>query len=494
MNKQNVQKNITLNILFQLINIVYGLILPRILINNYGSEMNGLVSAILQMIGYMTIVEAGLSAASIRQFYEPLIKKDSQKINDLFQSINYYYKKIANYFLLIVVVVAIFYSTVVKAQVENFYVFLLVIAISLSTFFDFSFATKYYIYYLAKKEAYKYQISQIISQFIKIIIALVCVYIKAEVLLLFILVSLVVLIKVIILKRMFSQEEFELCSEYNLIKIDQRNSVFVHQILGLIIYNGPIILISIFIDAFNASVFSIYNLIFGTFYGFYSLIYSQTILPQLGHAISGDGKSNVKKTHERFNKYSIFIYLVVSITTIVMLKSFLEIYITDADIIYYNYTTTMLFLGYSTMNCFKVPYQTLVNANGDFKITIKYSLVEVMIFSLILIINFRHLSINSFVFALFISSLYKMLSLKWFVNVNIFRESGIQHYYQFMSILILLIVGIYNNRNQIISTGIVNWVLSSIGIVLASSLVVAGVVGIPRIILCHISSRNKKTL
>src|SRR5699024_7481489 len=91
--------NLITTIMFQVMNVIYGFVLPKTLILNYGSDINGLISASIQIIGYMKIVEAGLTTASIRQFYKPIVDKNTKKINDLFQSITFYYKRIANYFM-----------------------------------------------------------------------------------------------------------------------------------------------------------------------------------------------------------------------------------------------------------------------------------------------------------------------------------------------------------------------------------------------------------
>ena len=474
MKKLNINKNVVTTILFQLLNISYGLILPRIIILSYGSEMNGLVSATLYLIGYMKIVETGLSAASIRQFFAPLVNKDSSKISDLFQSVNYYYKKIAKYFLGLSLVFAAVYSYIVSSNVSNIYVFILVIILSLSSYFDFAFAIKYYVYFLANNTVYKYQIAQISSQISKILIVLTCAYFKLDILILLFCLSLTVFVKVYFLSKSFKREKVELEDKFQLVKIDQRNSVLSHQMLGLIIYNGPVILISIFIGARFASIFAVYSLIFGAFYGFFSLIYSQTLLPQLGQAITKANKDEVKNLHEKFNKISIIINLVIIITTVIMFKSFIELYTAGADIPYYDYSTAILFSVYTFLNSLKIPYQTLVNANGDFKNTIIHSVVEVVIFLLTLLLLIKTNSIKIFVLALLLSSLYKLISLKIFSNLYIVKEAKRQHYFQLISILILLIVCVYiNTLFKLNIDNVVEWIITSIIMVIISSIICA---------------------
>ena len=67
--------------LLQLVNIPAALIVPRIMLLFYGSEINGLVSSIYQVINYFTLVEAGLSAAAIYALYKPLAEGDNKRIH-----------------------------------------------------------------------------------------------------------------------------------------------------------------------------------------------------------------------------------------------------------------------------------------------------------------------------------------------------------------------------------------------------------------------------
>ncbi|MCU5298533.1 polysaccharide biosynthesis protein, partial [Bacillus paranthracis] len=273
-----------------------------------------------------------------------------------------------------------------------------------------------------------------------------------------------------ILNMFFKHENIILKSDYKLIKIEQRDSVLTHQILGLIIYNGPIILISIFIDTNFASIFAVYSLIFGTFYSFFNLIYGQSLLPQLGHALSTKKEVKIKHMHEKFNKYSILIILVIMITTSIMFESFIQIYTSGADIDYYSYTTMLLFLGYTFINCLKVPYQTLVNANGDFKKTIIHSIVEVIVFILVIVIFWKFKSIDIFILGLLLSSTYKMVSLKIFSNIYIVKESWKQHYFQISGFLVLLIVSItVTTRIHLNINSLFEWVMSSVFTVILAS-------------------------
>ena len=49
-------------LLSQLVTLISGFILPRLIIGQYGSEVNGLVSSITQFLAFFSMMEMGVGA------------------------------------------------------------------------------------------------------------------------------------------------------------------------------------------------------------------------------------------------------------------------------------------------------------------------------------------------------------------------------------------------------------------------------------------------
>ncbi|MFR6099996.1 MAG: hypothetical protein ACLUIS_08035 [Longibaculum sp.] len=58
MNKSKLTKNIYISFGGQLIIIILGLIIPRLFISNYGSDINGLLSTITQIYTYICVARS----------------------------------------------------------------------------------------------------------------------------------------------------------------------------------------------------------------------------------------------------------------------------------------------------------------------------------------------------------------------------------------------------------------------------------------------------
>ena len=116
-------KYITINnsisaIILQVVTAIAGIILPKLLISTYGSDINGMVSSITQFIGYLALVEAGIGNASIVQLYKPLAENSIDEVNGILSATNKFYKKSGSLFIFLVIILLIIYPLFVSGQVD----------------------------------------------------------------------------------------------------------------------------------------------------------------------------------------------------------------------------------------------------------------------------------------------------------------------------------------------------------------------------------------
>ena len=71
-NMKLIIKNIGSSLLLQLVTIICGFIVPRLIISNYGSDVNGLVTSITQFLAYITLLEAGFGPVVKSLLYKPI--------------------------------------------------------------------------------------------------------------------------------------------------------------------------------------------------------------------------------------------------------------------------------------------------------------------------------------------------------------------------------------------------------------------------------------
>ena len=92
--KSLLRKNTISSFVFQATTIICGLIVPRLILKNYGSDVNGLVNSIKQFLSIISFLELGVGAVVQSSLYKPIAEKDEKKINKVLTSANHFFNSI----------------------------------------------------------------------------------------------------------------------------------------------------------------------------------------------------------------------------------------------------------------------------------------------------------------------------------------------------------------------------------------------------------------
>ena len=79
--RKKLKLNTISSLIFEIVAIISGFILPRLIIGEYGSSINGLVNSITQFIGIIAFLEFGVGKVVQSALYKPLADKDNTQIS-----------------------------------------------------------------------------------------------------------------------------------------------------------------------------------------------------------------------------------------------------------------------------------------------------------------------------------------------------------------------------------------------------------------------------
>lgn len=102
-------RNIISNFAVQIISAIAGIIIPKLIIIQYGSTINGMVGSVGQFLMYAGLVEAGIGNASIVALYKPLTEKSWNDVNVILSEANRKYRKSGFIYILITLLIACIY-------------------------------------------------------------------------------------------------------------------------------------------------------------------------------------------------------------------------------------------------------------------------------------------------------------------------------------------------------------------------------------------------
>lgn len=173
MRSKIVFKNMISSLILQVITIICGFVIPRLRIECYGSDVNGLVASITKFLAYITLLEFGFGPVVKSVLYKPIAQKSKEEIEQILKASERFFKHIAYIFIAYIAILCVAMSLFVENEFNAVYTISLVLIISLSTFAEYFFGMTYRLYIQAEQREYVISIIQAGSLIINTIIIIV---------------------------------------------------------------------------------------------------------------------------------------------------------------------------------------------------------------------------------------------------------------------------------------------------------------------------------
>ena len=251
--------------LAQIITVALGIVIPRLVLVNLGSESNGLLNSTTSILSYMSLLEAGVGTATLQALYKPVTKNDRNSVNRIMAATDYFYRRTGYIYLVLVIILASIYSLCVRSELARLDIFLVVLLTGLSGVLSYFFQGKYTILLQAEGKNYIVTnagtIRTIGTSLLKVILLIAGFKVVAIQTSYFIFNLIQMLIIMAYMRKHYKW--LNLGAEPDFQAISQKNAVLIHQISGLVFGNTDILILTIFTSLKEVSLYSMYALIFG---------------------------------------------------------------------------------------------------------------------------------------------------------------------------------------------------------------------------------------
>ena len=440
MRSKNAIYNIITNIFLQLIIIVYGFLVPKIIISCFGSSVNGLVSSITQFLGYIALLESGFGPVLKATLYKPIALKNKIEIEKILASSNSFFKKIARVFIIYILLLVVLYPLLINNQFSFGFSSTLIVIISISTLAEYYFGMTYRIYLQAEQKSYIISVIQIVSYLVNIALLFILVRFNASIHLIKLMTGIVFIFRPII-QNLYVRKKYNIKINNKTEKavIKQKWDGLAQHIAFVIHSNTDVTLLTIFCSLIEVSIYSVYKLVVN---GVRSLaqIFTIGIDSSFGDIIAHNEQENLK------NQFQVFEIICHSLNTILFSCSFLlivpfvSIYtanITDADYIRLSFGRLIVISEF--IWAIRLPYNTLVSAAGKFRETRKGAWVECITNIIVSLILIKPLGLIGVVIGTIIAMTIRTCELIYFTNKYILKR-GIMSSVKNIATIILLFI------------------------------------------------------
>ena len=375
-----IKHNLISSLIYQVVLISLSFLLPRLYLENFGSEVNGVLSTIKQIFTYLFLLEAGVGLATTQALYKRIGENDQKGASAVLAATNAYYRKTGVLYLAIVLIIAVVYAYVIPTAIDSNTLFFIVILNAIPSLFSYFVQAKYRI--LMEVDGRKYIINssetvlQLVTSIGKILVLLL-----TDSLVLIQLVYCLIALSQLVFLYFYAKKNYRwlnLKEEPDFDAISQKNSVLVHQLSGMVFNNTDVILISVLCDFKAVSIYSIYNIFFSQVQNFITSIVSSFTfaLGQMFHT----NRERFNKLYDAYETFYIMITHIIFTLMAVFLLPLIQIYtsgINDAE-----YTNELLIFLFSVMYLIanaKMPVTSIIEYAGAFEKTRSHAIWEMVI-------------------------------------------------------------------------------------------------------------------
>ena len=423
MNSKKSLTNILSNILRQAISLGLGIIIPRLVLVNLGSESSGLLNSINQILAYIALLEAGVGTASLQALYGPVAEQDHPSISSIMAATNRFYKRTGTIYFLVVLILSILFPLTLDTELSYRSVMLVVFFSGMPGVINYYFQGKFKI--LLQAEGKEYIVTNMMTIIhlatnISKIILLLNGFDVVALQFMYLVFSLMQMIYIALYMRRH-YKWLDLKTAPNFEALSQSKHVVVHQISGLIFNHTDMLLLTYFQGLKTVSVYSMYQLLMGMVDTMISNFAGMTFA--LGQAFHQDRKHYLK-LHDAFELYYTTLTFCLFCITNLFILPFMKLYTEGVqDINYIDAMLPYLFISTFLISRSRTACMHAINFAGHFRQTQWHAVVEAVLNLSVSVFGVWKWGIHGVLLGTVVSLLFRSNSMILYASKHILKRS-----------------------------------------------------------------------
>lgn len=367
-------------LLSEVIALVCGLILPRLILVRYGSALNGLTSSIGQFLSFSVVLRAGVGGVTKAALFKPIAENNIDEINGIMSATRSYMQKVGLIIAGGVLAFSFIYPLMVADEYAWWYSCLMVIVLGCATFAENFFGIKNMLLLQADQKMYIQNIASMIAYLASFGISVILILCNCDMLIVKVGTLFTFLLKPLFLE-IYVKKNYKLNMKVppNNLALKNRWDAFAQQLAIIINGNIDVVLITMFSALGEVSVYTVHCMVVNNI----SKVVQSPVMgvgPAFGNMMAKGEKDNLRRSFS-FIEWGLFALttLVFSVTAF-MITPFVDIYTHSViDVNYHQPLFAFLLVVVMILNTLRIPYQAITEAAGHFKQTRNASILEVIV-------------------------------------------------------------------------------------------------------------------
>lgn len=358
------------SLVFQVTTIICGFILPRLILNAFGSEVNGLVNSITQFLGVISFLELGVGAVVQSALYKPLAEKNQEDVSKIISSANKFFTRLGQILLIYVIALVIFYPQFAGKNFGFIYTATLIVTISISSFAQYFFGIVNRLLLTADQRGYIQYNAQTLAVVCNTAACFILIRVGCRIQIVKLTTSLIYLLQPFLI-YLYVRHHYSIDRKIKYIKepIPQKWNGIAQHVAAVILDGTDTIVLTLFATLSDVSIYSVYFLVVK---GVKQLFMSMTngITSLIGELWA---KQEIKELNKTFSWTEWVIHTGTTFVfglTAILIVPFVRVYtlgIHDAN--YIQPLFAALIVAANAGHCLRLPYNIIILAAGHYKQT-----------------------------------------------------------------------------------------------------------------------------
>ena len=439
----------------EIVSLICGLILPRIILTHFGSAYNGITSSATQFLNAISILTVGVAGATRVALYKTLAVHDMKGSSAVVRATEKYMRKVGLVLAAYILIMAVAYPLIVNTGYDFLDVSLLIIAAGISTFGQYFFGTAYTAFLSADQSVYITSIFTIIAIILNTLISVILIRLNCSIQVVKLVSAFIFFMKPV-LQNVYVTRKYKLdkkCVPDNG-ALSMRKEVMAHSIANIVHDNTDMIVLTIFCDIKIVSVYTVYNLIMN------ALKKTQHVFTTGTESIFGNmwAKGEIDKIKLNLGYYEWFVTAFVSCvfsTAMVMILPFIALYVKGVHDVNYQLPTYAAVITIAqAWFCIRSPYLTLVQGAGQYKQTRNGAIFEAGLNLVLSVILVQFIGIIGVAIGTLAANVFRSLQYAFYIDNHIVKRGK----------ALFLVKYLWASINLLINVFVGNWILNNFAI------------------------------
>lgn len=464
MRKKKLIYNTISSLVFQVTTIICGFILPRLILNAFGSNVNGLVNSITQFLGIISFLELGVGAVVQSALYKPLAENRQNDVSKIISSANKFFRRLAQILTVYVIALVIFYPMLAAKEYGFWYTATLIVAISISSFAQYYFGIVNRLLLTADQRGYVQYTAQTIAVVGNTVACYLLIMLGCGIQVVKLTTSIIYLIQPFAI-YLYVRKHYQIDTKikYDKEPIPQKWNGIAQHVAAVILDGTDTVVLTLFATLSDVSIYSVYFLVVK---GVKQLFMSMTngITSLIGELWARQELTELKKTFGWtewvIHTGTTFVFGV----TAVLIVPFVRVYtlgIDDAN--YIQPLFAALIVAANAAHCLRLPYNIMILAAGHYKQTQNNYIIAAVINIVVSVFAVKTWGLIGVAIGTLLAMGYQTVWMAWYDSKNFIQWPFANFLKQItVDIITVILCSIVSRVFTMVTVSYFGWIINAI--------------------------------